>query len=57
MKVAVLKHHEFSEWRAIAVPYDAELDLNKDGQRLWLRPYLGTDWHLLTFADVESEVR
>lgn len=56
MKVAVIRNHEYPDMlRVIAVPEGQSLDFDPDAAtRRWLHPYLGTEWHLVSFADVET---
>jgi hypothetical protein len=55
MKVAIIKMHEHPVWRAIALPAGQSKEFDGgSATRVWLHPYLGTEWHLLEIVDVET---
>jgi hypothetical protein len=55
MKVAILKHHEWPDWRAIELPPGQSVEFDEgSATRRWLHPALGTEWHLLKIVDTET---
>ena len=56
MKVAIIRHHEFNEWRAIELKEGQSVDFDEDGAtRRWLWPFIGTEWHLLQIVETEKQ--
>jgi hypothetical protein len=54
MHIAIIENHDRTTKRAILVPKGQSLDFDEGKiTRKWLWPYLGSDWHLVEFLEVE----
>lgn len=54
--VAILHKHYGSVRKAVLVPPGQSLDFDKDAAtRLWLRPHLGSDYHLVEFVELTPD--
>lgn len=55
MKVAIIKMHDNSVWRAIALTEGQSIEFDPDSAtRRWLWPFLRTEYHLLDIVEVEN---
>jgi len=52
---ALLRHHDYKRSRWIVVPEGQSLDFDEGrATREWLRPHLGTEWHLFGFVSLAT---
>jgi hypothetical protein len=54
--IAIIERHDYTEKRAVLVPPGQSLGMGESWPvRPWLMPYLGSDWHLVEFLDVQFQ--